>query len=269
MKSFIVGLLISLSTLTGTPTYANQALDQSKAMMQKTGITEQVDEIVQYAQQEITRRKTAIPQKQYKQLKKLFEQSYNATALYATATQTFLSQFNKKTFSDWQRKLDSPLMIEMAQLEVTAQQNEAFPEIVKYAQTLQLQPKNKVQLVTKLDNATRVSELAIETQISVTRALLIAINPTLPDNKQLSSTQMDAIINPIRQQLMTEIKTISLATHLYTYRNVSDEKLQNYIDQYLSDSGKQIVSLRSQAILNALKSALSRIQKQAESALSI
>ena len=156
-------------------------------------------------------------------------------------------------------------MIKFSELEAQSSQPDTFPKLIAYAQLLQQQPapKKRIALVEKLNDITNSSNLAVQSQLAIAKVLLHAINPSLPSNKQMSTSQIKSALEALRMQTAQTLRDFSTVTYLYTYQSLSNDELTQYINLYQSPEGQWATATGYNAVLRALEDAIEHFQQSA------
>lgn len=265
MQRVQIWLLVMISLL--VLSFNARAEDQKKVIeqvMTASHYDQHLQSITNFALAELDLRKDVINIADYKSLRNILADSYKVEKLQSDLTGMLQKHYDEKRFQQWLSQLQSPLFKKMIQLEERASTDAAFEGMMAYAQTLDKQPPSteREALIKRLDKATSGTDLALKGQLSVLRAFLTAINPTLPENKQLNPVAMEHILSSTRSQLEPLLQEIALLTHLYTYRSISDKELEEYIKIYESNLGVWFSELHQRAVSNALSTAATRATTQ-------
>ena len=262
MKRLLILLLLLL------PITSLSAADKTstlKKLAKYSQLKDQAREIADFALNEIENRKKGLPEEEYQRLQNLITQAFNEQRLYKAMYRHLENGYDRNLSPRWLQHLQSPLMRKITELEKQSTASDNFPKLIAYAQQLQQQPASETRtaLIDTLDEITYTSELAVESQLAVAKVLLHAINPSLPSNKQMSTSQIKAALDALRIQTTQTLQRFSRITHLYTYQSLSDEELQQYLTLYQSPEGTWAADTIYQAIKAALGDAIQRFQQQA------
>ena len=262
MKRLLILLLLLLPI---APLSAADKTSTLKKLAEYSALRDQAREIASFAVNEIENRKKGLPEEEYQRLKNLIAQTFNEQRLYKAMYRHLEINYDANLSPRWLQHLQSPLMRKIADLEAQSAASDNFPKLIAYAQQLQQQPapETRTTLINTLDEVTYTSELAVESQLAVAKVLLHAINPSLPSNKQMSTSQIKAALGALRIQTTQNLQRFSLITHLYTYQSLNDKELQQYLALYQSPEGAWASDTIYQAIKAALKDAIQRFQQQA------
>lgn len=269
MRHWLISL--TAAALLGLPWAMATAEDPSadriiKKVMAQSHTEQQIKSIADFAIAELDLRKDVLASKDYQELKSILNSAFDAKQLHQDVTQTWRKRFQAERFETWSAQLQSPLFTKMSRLELQVSSTQGFEDMMAFAERQKSKPptQSRQDLIARLDTATASSELAIRGQLAVLGAFLKAINPSLPDNKQLNDTTLQKILDTTRAQIEPSLREIATITYLYTYRNVSDADLNSYVGAYESDVGKWFMQLNRDSISEALSAATLRAKKLIE-----
>ena len=269
MRHWLIRL--TAAALLGLPWAMATAEDSSadsiiKKVMAQSHTERQIKGIADFAIAELDLRKEVLEAKDYQELKTILNSAFDPKKLHQDVTQVWKKRFQAERFEKWSAQLQSPLLTKMSRLELQVSSNQGFEDMMAFAERQKSKPPTQARqdLIARLDSATASSELAIRGQLAVLGAFLKAINPNLPDNKQLNDTTLQKVLDATRAQIEPSLREIATLTYLYTYRNVSDADLSTYVRAYESDVGKWFMQLNRESISDALTAATQRAKKLIE-----
>lgn len=237
--------------------FADDASALIKEVLNLAGVEKQLEEIAHFAENEIETRKDALAEADYLSLKSRMTATFASEKLRVAVENSLAQTARDPRFAAWRDTLQQPLVAKMTQLENQSSGASAFRELSNYAEKLQHfpPPPARVDLVTRLAKATYATALAMDSHIAVTKVLLRLINPSLPENKQLDAKKEERILVDLRSQLEENLKDVAMITYLYTYRDVSDEELNQYAMLYETSPGQWVTENLVKAIRAALDAA--------------
>ncbi|WP_319521701.1 DUF2059 domain-containing protein [uncultured Desulfosarcina sp.] len=150
--------------------------------------------------------------------------------------------------------LDSPLGRKFTQLEEAASTPEKYTEMQQFAQTLQKSPPlpERLEIIGRLDDAVKATETSVEVAMNTQLAITIAIVASLPKEQQPAYDNLAAVVEQTRPQIEGAMRAQTIVSLLYTYRNVTETELDQYIEFASSPTGKNY----HDAAVSGLKKAL-------------
>lgn len=145
----------------------------------------------------------------------------------------------------------------MTALELAANTLEAMEAVQLYGATLESQPPPQPRraLIELLDGTLDASRLALDLQAIILRTLLEGANSLLPEERQPDGTQIDLQIIDMKLQLLGLVREQVEVSMLYTYREVSDEELTEYLAYWRTEDGHWLNGTTSRALLAAIEEA--------------
>lgn len=253
-----LALFIALCTAGTAVCAAPPSKTLTEEIIALSGITDQFDEVQRLAVGEIDNRKDAMTSKDYEQLRTKLGAQFDPAKMRADVVDVFMEHGDATKLQQWRNELQSPIMTRMRTLEQAASSDAAYQATIEFGRQLEQTPpsETRVTLVTQLAKSTAALDLALDSHLAVTRALLRHINPTLPENKLLDAKKENAILQDMRVQLAEQMNDVATVTYLYTYRDVSDADLRDYLGRYDSDLGRWATELTARAVRKALQSAV-------------
>lgn len=149
--------------------------------------------------------------------------------------------------------LDSPLGKKCTQLEEGASTPEAMVKMQKYAAQLQNSPPTteRLNIIRKLDSAVKGTEGGVELAINSQIAVAMATISTLPPEQRRSLESISREFEKNRPQLEAMVRSQVLLSFLYTYRSLTDDEIQQYLDFAASPAGARFISVTEEALKKA------------------
>ena len=245
-------LLLALSTHTHAAPPTTALITE---ILELSGLEQQFEEIQRFAISEADNRKEGLAPGTHAALRQSLGTAFATAKLRANVIAVFKEFGDHNKLQQWRTTLQSPLMRRMRALEQAATRDEAYAATIEFGRHLENlpPPTERVTLIMRLATVTAATELALDSHIAVTRALLHHINPTLPDNKKLDLKKENAILSDVRAQLAEQMNDVTIVTYLYTYREITDADLREYISSYESEAGRSATELTARALRKALQ----------------
>ncbi|BBO75623.1 hypothetical protein DSCW_30400 [Desulfosarcina widdelii] len=150
--------------------------------------------------------------------------------------------------------LDSPLGRKFTQLEEAASTPEKYTEMQQFAQMLQESPPlpERLEIIGRLDEAAKATETSVEVAMNTQLAITIAIVASLPKEQRPTYDNLAAVVEQTRPQIESAMRAQTIVSLLYTYRNVTETELDQYIEFASYPTGKNY----HDAVVSGLKKAL-------------
>lgn len=260
----LVIALLSFGLFFSTSLRAAEQDTVTQEILALAQIKDQAHQIAQFAINEIENRKEALTSAEYDQLSTRIGRAFDETQIYKSMERHFTSKYDAQLSPLWLETLKSPAMKKITALESASTDPANFSRLNEFAQNMQTKPpaQTRLDLVIKLDKVTRATDLAVASQIAVTKVILQTINPQLPSNKQMTPQQLDKLLDALKLQLEGELRQFSAITHLFTYQTLSDDELAQHVAHYETSQGQWMINTNYEAIMQALTEATSRVSEQ-------
>lgn len=158
----------------------------------------------------------------------------------------FLSNNNNAEYMaavrDW---LNQPLTVKMNELEQDANSPEMEAEREVFLNALQdtPPPQERIDAILEFDEITDATYHTVSIITDLYLALIKTMNTYQPGGQRMSEDESEQIRQSIMTQLLPMYENVTIAMNLFTYRNVPDEELEEYIGFYKTDSGQWFVDI--------------------------
>lgn len=222
-----------------------------------SGIDAHLEQVADLAAAEIEGRRAALPPGEYERLRDAILPDYAPAKLRKAVVATFMNHLDTEKLERWHATLQQPLMKEMAERERQAGSEEAFEQILAFMRAIEKNTVSakRLELIHQLDSSTGAADLALESQLAVTRSLLQAINAGLPQDQQLDGQRIARLLADLRNEMAPKVEQITAASLLFAYREAGDEQLAAYLARYHSPEGKWVTEVNRKAVRAALAQA--------------
>lgn len=143
---------------------------------------------------------------------------------------------------DW---LNLPLTVKMNELELDANSPERETEREAFLNALQNSPppQQRIDSILEFDEITDATYQTVSIITDLYLALIKTMNPYQPGSQRMDEDETEQIRQSIMTQLLPMYENVTIAMNLFTYRNVSDEELNEYIEFYKTESGQWFVDI--------------------------
>jgi hypothetical protein len=161
----------------------------------------------------------------------------------------FVEYFEQKTNEDSLKKVISiynqPLMIEMTKLEIASNDPSKQQDQLAFFQGLQNNPpsQTRIQQLVLLNNELGSSEMISKMFTNIALSMAKGFNSVQPIEKQVPLIELEnKIKSTFSADFTTQMTNQIIALSLYTYKNVDDSKLNEYIKVWQMPIGKYFIS---------------------------
>lgn len=232
-------ILVALLSLNAFSQSSQSTVDK---VMVLSGMKEQLSGLDAMIASKIEEKKTTFSTpEQFEQFKTIM-----TTGLNSKNASTYFTEYLEKYSKEDSMKLvvtffDNPFMQEFNRIEKVAASPEKQNEMAEYFQTLKnIQPAQaRVQQLVILNQEMRTSELTLKLVQNLILSMIKGANFNQPKDKQISDEEIknnltSSLPANFEQQMTKQI----IAYSLFTYKDVSEEKLNRYIEVWKTPTGK-------------------------------
>jgi hypothetical protein len=158
----------------------------------------------------------------------------------------------------------SPAARKLAELEQRAYSPVSHQALVEFAGALTKTPppEERLLLVHRIYNATRICDLEVEATIALVYTTAQAIDPALPKEKRYSSNELDRALGSVKSRYRSVMKNARIVHLLFAYQSASDAELEQYAAFLESDSGMWLISAIDKGFFAATESISQKLREQ-------
>ena len=251
----VIVALISINT------FAQSNLKTVDQVMVLSGIKDQLSRLDGTIASKIEEKKsTFATAEQFEQFKKIMTtglNSQNALKYFAEYLEKYSKEDSMKLVVTF---FDNPFMQEFNRIEKEAASPEKQKDMAAYFQTLKDAPpaQGRIQQLVTLNQEMKSSELTLKLVKNLILSMIKGANYNQPKDKQISDEEIKSKLATslpanFEQQMTNQI----IAYALFTYKDVSDEKMNKYIEVWYTPIGKYGIN----QLLNALDYSFSKMSE--------
>ena len=259
------GIIFTVCVIVGSVNFSfgqDEKTALIESVLKLSGVGEQIDLIQQNVVDEINRLEPVDDQGMMGEFSQITREAYRPEKLRQRITDHLNQNFDEvrlKAIEEW---LKSPLAVKMIGLELKAaspESNAAVEEFLKEKETKPI-PENRLGLAKHLDQALNASDVSLKLASATSQGMIQALEATVPPEERdtLGSAEQEQMIKEMEEPL----KEMTLNSLLFTYKDVTDEELQQYIDFYETENGKWFIQLLNDSIVNAMQESSKEIGKE-------
>ncbi|MDI9244771.1 DUF2059 domain-containing protein [Marinobacter sp. CHS3-4] len=171
-----------------------------------------------------------------------------------------LSEEQLNSVGQWYR---TPLAERISRAEIKASSTDAWLSIQQGAPELQAEYRGseRAQLFTRYDKAARATESAVDTTVAVQLGLATAM-AAFQGGKGPGFDQMEQMIESQRDQVRAMVAQQVYDIYLYTYQDLSNDELNEYIRFLESDAGTRFTRVVTAGIQDAITRPVKSVGRQ-------
>ena len=211
-------------------------------VMQQTGLNEQLTLLDEMIQSKLEEEKSMFPiPEQFEQFKEIMTSGMNSTN-----AKKFISEYLTKYSNEDSLKMVIALYRETFMQEITRIENESSTpamqkEVPDFFENLKTTPPSpvRIQQISSLNKEMKGTEITVKMIQNVIVSMINGVNNFLPSDKQVSVAELKSNMTSYYQPAFAEQITNQLnAYSLFIYRDVSNEKLNRYLEVWKAPTGK-------------------------------
>lgn len=235
-------------------------------VLHRSGFIQQLAQLPQIAQAEMDRQPLPdATEEEAQRFKAIFVQAVAPSSMQAAVTQHLHSQYDAPKFKAMLDLLDTSLARKMTAFEVEASTATAQQAMLDFANSLSATPPSaeRIKLAEKLIDVAGGLDTVLAMQLGIAEAMMRAMVPFMPPEEDVSEAKLAEVLNQIRMQMTEPMTNYLMVSVFFTYRQVTDEELQQYIAMYESDTGRWMTTLFNGALVHSFKVAAAVMGKDA------
>ena len=260
MKKCIVQIfgVLFLGIMSTQPLYAYNQTDFLDELMEKSGLSEQVNQFPAYINQGMMQRKnTGVSPQELESISRILNESFHPDALRKDIKANLKVSLSPIDIQGALKWLNSPLGEKITKLEELASTPQAQIEMQEQAEGL-LSQGTRVEMAQRLDVAIRASEAQVTVIENMAIAAAVAAGSSL-DGEEVS---LEAISEKVRAEVRPHYETYQIMTivgFIFSYQSLTDEELVEYIEFAESKVGQRYHQSMIEALDNAVTTASTKM----------
>jgi len=211
-------------------------------LIEKSGLTGVFQQLEEMVNAQITEKKSSFEKEEdFNKFTNAIKSGFNSK----NAEDYFVEYFELNTNEDSLRSIiklyEHPLMQEMQKIELAANDSAKQQEMLTFFQGLKDNPpsQERTQQLVTLNNELGTSEMTIKVIENMISSMAKGMNDIQPKEKQIPQNELEQKISSslptgFSQQMANQI----VAVYMFTYKDVSDAKLNEYIGVWQTSTGR-------------------------------
>jgi len=189
-----------------------------------------------------------------KKTTELLKQSFDAERAKSELSRFVSTNMNDSLLRDLLKWYESPLAQKIVDEEINSSGADKQANLLRYLASLQENPppQERITLIQEVESTTQLSELTTNITIEVMKGMFKTINMSMPKESQVELASVDKDINDLRPMLKEEFRKQMILTSYYSYRNITNDELKEYIAFYKTAAGQKEVEITGSALAHVL-----------------
>lgn len=233
-----------------------------KNFLDESGIMHQIKEIPLIISEQFEAEASRFQPETRAKIRAAIIEAFQEEQLVSDAISFILADVQQAQISHIMDWLERPLTQKMNQLELIASSEEV--EELRNAYFMSLEdnppPQTRIDIILDFDDLTNTTDHTVFFISDLYLTLIQAMNPFLPVHEQVSRDDLEVMREMIIREMYNSYKNVTVMMNLFTYREVSDRELLEYIDYYRTPSGSWFASISYGVFDHILTKANDRIR---------
>lgn len=223
--------------------------DNLDVLMERSGINGQIGQISEHIDAGLQQGGDSLPADALQTLGDIMRQQFAADKLKQSIRAQLQQNLSDKDIRAVLAWLETPLGKKITAQEIAASSVQAHQDVQDTIDKL-LSDSDRFALIRQLDAATGASQATLAMTLNMQKAMMYGMMSAAPGS--VSEQQVQQMIQAIEPQLRSQMELMVVASMTYTYRELSDDEINQYIAFASSQAGKNY----HQAFTEALSAAM-------------
>lgn len=224
------------------------------ALFELTGTRRQVTGLTQRLAREFRPGKGQLPASAEATIERVVAESFTPDAVTRLAREEFARGLDRTRLEAKLSWLRSPLGHRIAALEMATAEPDQDRRLAQFARQLASTPasERRHQLIERLDWVSGGSDVSADIAAALSSSIARAVAASTPGGPPISRRQIDSQTDEIRATTAGRVRQATVVSMLYTYRTLTDEELERYVEFESTEAGRWYNGLLRRALLAAL-----------------
>ncbi len=237
-----------------------------QTLMSKSGLNRQLEQmplLIQAGIAEANQETQALSPQAVDELSSTAARAFDPGALKQKVHKHIQDNLPENDMREAMAWLSSPLGDRIKRLDEKAETPEAYRAMMKMADKL-TGNRARVELVRKLDRAVKATETGVAASMSTQTALIVALTSKMKPDKRPSFETIVNMVEENKGELKSAVEQQSILGFLYSYSELTDAEIGQYLQFAESDSGRKYHAVVADGFNKALAGAARELCAQIE-----
>tara|TARA_R110001606_G_C15258620_1_gene638207 strand:- start:187 stop:987 length:801 start_codon:yes stop_codon:yes gene_type:complete len=246
--------ILSLITLTflSLNLFAQSSNQTVVELMEKSGSIEMLKQFDAITNSKIAEKKSSFEnENEFKKFVAIMSSGFNSENAKKYFIEYFENNTNEENLKEVLSMYNAPLLIEMSKIELEANDLSKQQEQLAFFQNLKSNPpsQNRVQQLITLNNELGTSEMTVKLLQNMIVSMAKGANNAQPKEKQITLEELEQkISSSLPANFLQQMTNQIVALSMFTYKDVSDEKLEEYIKLWQTPTGQYYIKKTLEAL---------------------
>ena len=223
-------------------------------LFELTGTRRQVSALTLQLGRELRPAKGQVPAPAEATIERIVARTFQSDAVLKMMREEFARGLDRSQLAAKLAWLRSPLGHRIAALEMDSADPDRDRHLAAFAAKLKAAPpsERRRELIERLDWVSGASDVSTDVATALSSSIARAIALSRPADRRASRRQLDSQAEEMRTTVAGAVRKAALVSMLYTYRSLSDEELERYVEFESTEAGRWYNALLRHALLTAL-----------------
>ncbi len=249
--NFTLAFLFNLLAL--TPSFANNNNAAIEQLLTQSGVNEQIQQFPNAMAYKIEQiyAQGQCDENSFITINKAIQKTINKTSMKTIVLNDVAKHLNPLELQELNNWYNSPLGKKISRLEQASSSSKAYDEIRKEGGLL-LSNKKRLAMVQDIDNAIHATDWAVNVELQSTIAMLGGLAQIQHKNITANLVQFASTIEEQKSLLRPQVEKSILLWYMYTYKSLSKEELNTYIEFLKKENTQKFNSISLKSLSHAI-----------------
>jgi len=243
-RNILTGIVIGIISLN---IYAQNKQEKVNTLLEKTGAKAEINQLDAVFSAKISEKQSKFEnQDNFVKFKKIMTSNFNSENIEKYFKEYLINNSDVDSLNKIITMYNNPLIQKMNEIELKANDPENQKDKMTFFQNIKSNPpsQKRIQQLVQLNNELGTSEMSVKMLKNIIFSMANGANLSQPIEKQISSKDLKAKLESklppnFSQQMTNQVVALSI----YTYKDINDEDLSEYIKLWSNPIGKYYIKM--------------------------
>jgi hypothetical protein len=238
-----------------------QNSDAIDTFFQLSGLEQQIRDLPSILIEQFNEEKEILTPASQRNILLMIEEVFNPDLLVQDARNYLMMVESQGYIDEINAWLDAELTQRMNELETASNEDVTFEDRDRFFAMMEENRPSEVrlELVNRLETSTEATYYLVSIITDMYLSLIQMMSYYMPPEDRISAERFPDLRYSIMNELLPMYRDITFAMNLYTYREVSDEDLAEYVSFYETEAGRWFADVSYEVINHVLMESRNRI----------
>ena len=243
-KNLLTAIFLTFISLNAIAQSSMEIVDN---FLNTTGILKQLEQIDQVVDSKINEKKASFENEEfYQKFSQIMRSGFNSENASVHFKDYYVNNANEEKLRQITASYQEPLIQQMTKYEENSSDPANQEEQIAFFTNLESNPpsQERIQKMATLNEAIGATELFSTIMKNMIYSMINGANLMSDEADQISTEEIESQINSsLSPEMLQQLNYQLIAFSLYTYKDASDQEVQEYIEYWESPNGKYQLEL--------------------------